>query len=156
MSALLDEAAELLRIAHHAHQKMGLEGEGNRGHSHEVRMFAMHFSQPETPKTPEHTILSGDGRFWKWWLAYKAAAKHCPKCGADLSIVRTCPQCGIGDGWTPGREITPAQLEAACAAYHAFGQTGTDPAEAWAMLADEHKPAIRARVKAVIEAGRGA
>lgn len=69
---VLDEAAELLRIAHYAHQKMGFEGEGNRGHSHEVRMFAMHFSQPETPRTPEHTILSGDGRFQKWWHAYKS------------------------------------------------------------------------------------
>lgn len=59
----LKEADKLLEVAYRAHQKMGLEGEGARGHSHEVRMFALHFSQPETPKTPEHVILSGNGRY---------------------------------------------------------------------------------------------
>jgi hypothetical protein len=69
---LLQEAATLLQIAHYAHQKMGLEGQGNRGLPHETRMFAMHFSEPETPRTPEHIILAGDGRFRRWWAAYKA------------------------------------------------------------------------------------
>ena len=63
---LINEAEKLLECAYYAHQKMGLEGCGNHGLSHEVRMFAMHFSQPETPKTPQHVILSGDGRYWKW------------------------------------------------------------------------------------------
>lgn len=68
LKAELNEADDLLQVAYYAHQKMGLEGEGNRGHSHEVRVFAMHFSQPEKPKTPEHVILSGDGRYWKFRL----------------------------------------------------------------------------------------
>lgn len=69
---VLEEAEELLRCAYYAHQKMGLEGEGNRGHSHEVRMFAAHFSRPEIPKTPEHVILSGDGRYEQWRRDLKA------------------------------------------------------------------------------------
>lgn len=68
---VLDEAAELLRIAHYAHQKMGLEGAGARGHPHEVRVFALHFGRPESPKSQAHTMLAGDGRFQKWWAAYK-------------------------------------------------------------------------------------
>ena len=64
----LIEAYALLTVDYHAHQKMGLEGRGNSGLAHETRMFAMHFSEPETPKTPMHTILSGDGRYWKWRL----------------------------------------------------------------------------------------
>jgi hypothetical protein len=68
----LIEAEELLQVAHHAHQKMGLEGQGNRGLPHETRMFAAHFSQPEEPKTPDHTILSGDGRYFKWKKSLKA------------------------------------------------------------------------------------
>jgi hypothetical protein len=69
---VLEEAWELLQCAYYAHQKMGLEGQGNRGLPHETRMFAAHFSQPETPKTPEHVILSGDGRYWKWREAVNA------------------------------------------------------------------------------------
>jgi hypothetical protein len=62
----LEEADELLEIAYYAHQKMGLEGRGNAGLPHETRIFAMHFSQPETPRTLEHVILSGDGRYWRF------------------------------------------------------------------------------------------
>lgn len=68
---VLDEAYELLRVAYYAHQKMGLEGCGARGLPHETRMFAAHFSRPETPRTPEHTILSGDGRYQKWCQSVK-------------------------------------------------------------------------------------
>lgn len=52
------------------------------------------------------------------------------------------------------RRITAAELEAACAADFAHGQPGVDADAAWAMLADHHKPAIRARVRAALEAGR--
>jgi hypothetical protein len=68
LRAHLKEADQLLDVAYYAHQKMGLEGEGNHGYSHEVRMFASHFSRAETPRTPQHTILSGDGRYWRFRL----------------------------------------------------------------------------------------
>lgn len=67
LEARLREADELLRCAHYAHQRLGLEGGGNRGYPHEVRIFAMHFSEAEEPKTPRRTILAGDGRFWRYW-----------------------------------------------------------------------------------------
>lgn len=63
---VIEEAWALLHIAYQAHQKLGLEGKGDLGLSHEVRMFAAEFSQAEQPKTPQHMILSGTGRYWKW------------------------------------------------------------------------------------------
>ena len=69
---VLGEAWKLLEVAYHAHQKLGLEGQGNRGLPHETRMFAAHFSAPEPPKSQEHTILSGDGRYYEWRKAYQS------------------------------------------------------------------------------------
>lgn len=70
---LMDEAQQLLQLASHAHQKMRLEGEGrNIGHSHEVRMFALHFSNAENPPPPDPVMPTGSGRFWNWWQAANA------------------------------------------------------------------------------------
>jgi hypothetical protein len=30
-------------------------------------MFAQAFSDAETPKTPQHTMLKGTGRYWRFW-----------------------------------------------------------------------------------------
>jgi hypothetical protein len=68
---LIAEAWELLRIAHLAHQKLGFEGRGATGLSHEVRMFAAEFSEAQEPRTPQHTILTGTGRYRKWREAVK-------------------------------------------------------------------------------------
>lgn len=72
LRAELKEAEELLQTAFYAHQKMGLEGCGASGLSHEVRMFAQDFSIAETPKTPQHTILTGNGRYRKFLLRGRA------------------------------------------------------------------------------------
>lgn len=67
LRADLSEAEDLLQIAYYGHQKMGLEGRGADGLPHETRMFAQAFSDAETPKTPQHTMLKGTGRYWRFW-----------------------------------------------------------------------------------------
>lgn len=66
LKAQLREADQLLRIAHSAHQKLHMEGQGSSGLAHEVRMFALHFSRAEMPH--------GDGRFAKYWAWRKEGA----------------------------------------------------------------------------------
>lgn len=78
------EAAALLNIAYFAHQKLGLEGRGNSGLAHETRIFAMHFSDAETPKTPMHTMLKGDGRYWAWRLGLKVVLSASDQDVVDL------------------------------------------------------------------------
>lgn len=70
---LLDEAEDLLMDAWAAMVKLGLRDRGSDiGLSHEVRMFAAHFSD-EGRDGPGALQIRGTGRFRAWIKAHREA-----------------------------------------------------------------------------------
>jgi hypothetical protein len=70
---LLDEAEDLLREAWGAMLKLGLRDRGSDTRlSHEVRMFAAHFSE-EGRDGPGALQIRGTGRFRAWLKAHRDA-----------------------------------------------------------------------------------
>jgi hypothetical protein len=71
---LLEEAEDLLRTARAAMLKMGLRDRGSDiGLSHEVRMFALEFSE-EGRDGPGALQVRGTGRLTAWLKSVRAAA----------------------------------------------------------------------------------
>lgn len=74
--ALLEEAERLIRLAWNAHSKMGLRDRGSDCRlSHEVRMFALDFSQ-EGREGPGVLQITGTGRMHKWLKSCRKALKE--------------------------------------------------------------------------------
>ncbi len=70
---VVNEAFDLLNVARSALYKLQLNGRGSDALSHEVRMFALHFSPEETLQLPFGTKVTGDGRLAEFWKAGQAA-----------------------------------------------------------------------------------
>jgi hypothetical protein len=94
--AVLYEAEDLLREAHYAHVKMGLWGQGGAALSHEVRMFALHFSPDAVKEQPGGRTVTGDGRWDKWCESLSALLEKLPEARPG-----TLPDCALPHGIDP-------------------------------------------------------
>lgn len=64
---LLEEARELLEIAHNAMYRLRLNGQGgNTREPHEIRMFARHFTIDTRTDSSDPEFAYGHGTYQQW------------------------------------------------------------------------------------------